>query len=150
MRAAERPLPWLRLLAPQENVADLYQAAAVFLSPSRSEGLPYSVCEAMANGLPVVLSDIPALAFAHRSSGAVFSSAGDSRSLAEAVRAVLRWTPDERRQCGQANQDLVRNEFDLQVWARRCSKSTRKSSEGKLTRRRAPWTPCAEFRNLSA
>ena len=39
-RAAGRSLPWLRLLAPQENVADLYQAAAAFLSPSRSEGLP--------------------------------------------------------------------------------------------------------------
>ncbi len=131
MRVAERPLPWLRLLAPQENVADLYQAAAVFLSPSRSEGLPYSVCEAMANGLPVVLSDIPTLAFARRSSGAVFSLAGDSRSLAEAVRAVLHWMPDERRQCGQANQDLVRNEFDLQVWARRVFEVYQEVLQGK-------------------
>lgn len=112
-------------------MADLYQAAAVFLSPSRSEGLPYSVCEAMANGLPVVLSDIPALAFAHRSCGAVFSLAGDSRSLAEAVRAVLHWTPDERRQCGQANQDLVRNEFDLQVWARRMFEVYQEVLQGK-------------------
>jgi glycosyltransferase involved in cell wall biosynthesis len=73
----------------------------------------------MANGLPVVLSDIPSMAFAHRSPGAVFSVPGDSRSLAEAVRAVLHWTPDQRRQRCQANQELVRNEFDVQTWARR-------------------------------
>ena len=118
-RAAGRQIPWLRLLAPQENVADLYQAAAMFLSPSRSEGLPYSVCEAMANGLPVVLSDIPSMAFAHRSPGAVFAVPGDSRSLAEAVRNVLGWTPEGRRQRCQANRDLIRGEFDVQVWARR-------------------------------
>ncbi len=117
--AAGRSLPWLRLLAPQENVADLYQAAAAFLSPSRSEGLPYSVCEAMANGIPVVLSDIPSMAFAHRSPGAVFAAPGDSRSLAEAVRSVLGWTPDQRQDRCQANRDLVRGEFDVQVWARR-------------------------------
>ncbi len=119
VRAAGRPLPWLRLLAPQENVADLYQAAAIFLLPSRSEGLPYSVCEAMANSTPVVLSDIPAMAFAHRSAGTVFSAPGDSRSLTEAVRAVLHWTPEQRRQRCQANQDLIRGEFDVQIWVRR-------------------------------
>ena len=118
--AAGRPLPWLRLLTPQENVADLYQAAAIFLSPSRSEGLPYSVCEAMANGIPVVLSDIAAHGLAR-----IAVPGRSSRRRATAGRwprpsaACSHWTPDQRRQCGQANQDLIRREFDVRIWARR-------------------------------
>ena len=68
---------WLRLLAPTDQVADLLHAASVFLSASRNEGLPYSVCEAMAAGTAVALSDIPALAWAHKAPGAVFFPPGD-------------------------------------------------------------------------
>jgi glycosyltransferase involved in cell wall biosynthesis len=43
-------------LAP-ERVAELYRAADAFLLPSRGEGFPLTVQEAMASGLPVVLAD---------------------------------------------------------------------------------------------
>jgi D-inositol-3-phosphate glycosyltransferase len=42
------------------RVAELYRAADAFLLPSRGEGFPLTVQEAMASGLPVVLSDDPA------------------------------------------------------------------------------------------
>jgi glycosyltransferase involved in cell wall biosynthesis len=41
------------------NIMDYYKASDVYISSSKSEGLPNSVLEAMASGLPVVLSDIP-------------------------------------------------------------------------------------------
>lgn len=41
------------------NVPEFLQAADVYLATSKSEGLPNGVLEAMATGLPVLLSDIP-------------------------------------------------------------------------------------------
>lgn len=109
---------WLHIIPPTDHVADLYRAAAVFLSSSRSEGCPYSIAEAMANGLPVVLSDLPGVAWA-RSPGALFFASGDSAALAAAVRQVLDWNADVRGRHAVANEQLIRTHFDVLVWANR-------------------------------
>jgi len=49
----------IKFLGNIPNVAEYLQIADCFVSASRSEGLPYSVMEAMATGLPCILSDIP-------------------------------------------------------------------------------------------
>jgi glycosyltransferase involved in cell wall biosynthesis len=45
----------------REDVEWLYQAAAVYCQPSRSEGLPNAVIEAMCCGLPIVAADVGGL-----------------------------------------------------------------------------------------
>jgi len=49
----------VHVLEPTDDVRTLYAAADVFCSPSRAEGTPYSVMEALSSGTPVVASDIP-------------------------------------------------------------------------------------------
>lgn len=51
----------VRLVGAQTNMSDWYQAADIFFLPSRGEGLPGVVMEAMTYGLPVVASNIPCL-----------------------------------------------------------------------------------------
>jgi glycosyltransferase involved in cell wall biosynthesis len=47
---------------PSERVAELYRAADALLLPSRGEGFPVTVQEAMASGLPVVMTNDPSYA----------------------------------------------------------------------------------------
>jgi D-inositol-3-phosphate glycosyltransferase len=57
-------LPGVDVLGPipSERVAELYRAADAMLLPSRGEGFPVAVQEAMTSGLPVVMSDDPGYA----------------------------------------------------------------------------------------
>jgi len=50
--------PRLRLLGPRDDVPAVLAAADVFVLPSRREGMPRSIIEAMMTALPVVATDI--------------------------------------------------------------------------------------------
>ncbi len=47
---------YIRFAGYQENVADIYYAADIFVFPSLQEGMPVALMEAMASGLPCVAS----------------------------------------------------------------------------------------------
>lgn len=53
----ENIIPYVRFLGVREDISDLMRAADVFLFPSLFEGLPVTVVEAQAAGLPIVMSD---------------------------------------------------------------------------------------------
>jgi alpha-1,3-rhamnosyl/mannosyltransferase len=74
---------------PEADAAALYAGADLFAFPSRHEGFGIPVLEAMAQGTPVVASDIPAL----REVGgdaARFVAVDDVDALADAIGALLR------------------------------------------------------------
>ena len=48
----------VKLLGFRKDVNEIYKAADVFVFPSYREGLPFSLMEAMASGLPVICSNI--------------------------------------------------------------------------------------------
>ncbi len=93
------------------GAAVLFAAFDVFVAPSRKEGLPLAVLEAMALGLPVVASDIPA----HRevlgdASGGL--ATGTVEAFAARLTELLSG-PDRRGRLAAENRTRARSEFDV-------------------------------------
>ncbi len=80
----------LRLLGYRDDVSDLMAAADIFALPSRFEGLPMSVIEAMLTGLPVVATDVrgPAEQVVPELTGLLVPP-GDASALATALRRLV-------------------------------------------------------------
>ena len=84
--------PNVRVLGPQsrEQLEVLYRAADAFLLPSRGEGFPLVVQEAMASGLPAVLCRDPGYEpYLNGAGRGVTLTDPDPGALLEAVRALL-------------------------------------------------------------
>lgn len=73
------------------DLAELYRNAAVFVLPSRLEGLPLTLLEAAAHGAPVIASDIDPHREILRTDGPGHRlvPVGDERALTRALRAAL-------------------------------------------------------------
>jgi D-inositol-3-phosphate glycosyltransferase len=75
---------------PRERIALVYRAADALLAPSRGEGLPLAVLEALASGLPVVASDDPGYRESLRDAGSALKLlAPDGRAMGRALRELL-------------------------------------------------------------
>ena len=93
------------------DVADLLSAADAFVMSSISEGIPLTIIEAMAAGLPVVstaVGGIPEM-IDHERSGILVPS-GDHRALANAL-IKLQQVPSLRRAIGEQGRERAKRMF---------------------------------------
>lgn len=97
---AARPLPPNLSLRPPVERTDLaaaYAAASVYVQPSRSEGLPNALCEAMLAGCVPVVSSVGAMPEAVGDLGPVVRQPSGA-ALADAIGAALDAATGPRRQ----------------------------------------------------
>jgi glycosyltransferase involved in cell wall biosynthesis len=106
----------VRVVAPREDVERFYAAADVLVSPSRSEGMPLAMLEALASGVPVVASDIPGHRFIAGSVSACVLARADGADLATRIREVLGWSAERRRAETEAARAWVVEHADLRAW----------------------------------
>lgn len=73
------------------NVDEYMKCADIFVLPSKQEGFPISIIEAMSSGLGVIGSDIPEIAKAQIENGkdGYTFTTGDSWSLAETIEKLI-------------------------------------------------------------
>ena len=103
--------PWVRVVAPRDDVETLYAATDVFVSASREEGFPYAIGEAMASGLPAVSSDIPGPAAYFAAAGVETFPSEDAVRLEAALRELVR--SEDRERLGTANREFIRARLSL-------------------------------------
>jgi glycosyltransferase involved in cell wall biosynthesis len=93
----------------QEKIQRFYQAADVFVLPSRMEGLPNALLEAMACGLPTIASPLPGVSevIEHDSNGLLVSPDA-SAALPNAILHLLEHPGIAKRLGGAAHQTIMK------------------------------------------
>ena len=80
----------VKLLGEQSNVAKFLSSADVFILPSRSEGLPMALLEAMSVGLPVIVTKMEGLdEVVIEGVHGLFAPINDARALAQVILQLL-------------------------------------------------------------
>jgi glycosyltransferase involved in cell wall biosynthesis len=90
---------------PERRMARLLQSSKIFVLPSLREGFGLAVAEAMAAGLPCIISDLPALREFY-SSAAIFVPPSNVESLSDAVLFLLQH-PEKRRELRKRGQKIA-------------------------------------------
>lgn len=106
------------LLGERVDVAACLGAMDIFVLPSRSEGFPNALGEAMAMGLPCVTTNVGDAAMLLGDTGSVVPPR-DPAALAEAVLALAALPLEQRRQLGQRARERVLDRFSLQQTSER-------------------------------
>ena len=114
----------LRGALPHDEVVARYRDAQVFVLPcirtrdGHVDGIPNVVPEAMATGLPVVSSDLPAMReLIDDGVHGLLVAPGDEPALADALARVLR-EPALRARLGRSAREVVTRHFDVEINAR--------------------------------
>lgn len=104
----------VRLLGNRQDVPALLAAADLFVLASLWEGLPLALLEAMAAGLPSVVTAVgenPEVIEGGKSG--ILIPPADEVALSAAVRRVLHMEPRERQRMGQAARERVDRRYSL-------------------------------------
>jgi glycosyltransferase involved in cell wall biosynthesis len=88
--AAASPQGSIGFLGHRTDLPDLLQSADIFILPSRFEAFPYSLIEAMASGLPCIVTDVGEnAAIVQNGQCGLVVPPEDADALADAIRTLL-------------------------------------------------------------
>ena len=103
-----------------EAVADFYGAADVYISSTHSDGTSVSLLEAMASGLPVIVTDIPAnREWVRREVNGWLAPDGDADEFARLLLLAATLAPEDRHRMASQNRRVVEERAD---WRRNFEK----------------------------
>ena len=102
------------ILGPRSDMPRVYSALDLLVSSSRSEAFPLTIAEAMACGLPCVVTDVGDSARIVSETGRVIP-AGDSFALTEAVESLRSLNTEKYHQLGVLARERVEKLYNLDM-----------------------------------
>ena len=104
----------VRVLERVEIMNHLYAASDCFVAPSRGEGMPFSVVEALASGVPVVASDhLPGHVYLSDQVAACETVPGEPEPIADAVARMLARPPEQAEREAREAREWIEGNLDL-------------------------------------
>ena len=108
--------PGIRWLGPSDDMPSVYAQADAVVLPSYREGMPRSLLEAAAMGLPAVATDVPGCRHIVTDGvNGLLCEARSADSLYDALERLLAMSDAERAALGAAGRARVEAEFDEQL-----------------------------------
>lgn len=104
----------LRGFIPDEEVASFYQRGDVFVLPTLFEGMPTVVLEAMANQLPVIVTDVGATAELVNKENGFLIEKNSAVALANALISFKNLDDSIKESMGKASLKMVEEKFTWQ------------------------------------
>ncbi len=112
-----------------DDIGAAHRRSGLFVLPSRVEGLSNALLEAMASGLPAVVSDIPGnTAVVRNGVEGIVVPVGDAEALADALLKLYR-SPDLRAQMGRMARTRAQEAFAMEKVAERLEAAYRQAIE---------------------
>lgn len=108
---------------------ELYGRCHALVLPTRFEGMPTVVLEAMANARPVIVSDVGATAELVKGSNGLLIEKGKASSLIAAIEEFIGLSVEERSQMGRNGSRKVQERYTWPVVARRSADLARELME---------------------
>ncbi|MFV0315592.1 MAG: glycosyltransferase family 4 protein [Microthrixaceae bacterium] len=100
----------------RDEVYERLAGADIFVLPTEYEGQPFTIIESLAAGVPIVASDIPAIAsMITDGDNGTLVPWGDAAALHDAIVSLLE-DPDERRRISKLNRRAAHERYDRSVF----------------------------------
>lgn len=106
---------WITLLPPRNDIATYYHGVDLFISPSRSEGLCYSIIEASYCQCAVVASDI----FGQKEitiDGLLWCKPENAPDLAGKICNVMELSPEEYQKRTESMKQAAQAQYSIERW----------------------------------
>lgn len=108
----------LRFLGMRSDIPEVLAASDIFVSSSHWEGAPVSLLEAMANGLPPVVTDVGENALVLDGTGAILVRPRDPEALARGVIEIID-SPDRGARTADAVRERALGRYGVATWVER-------------------------------
>jgi len=108
----------VRILGYRQDALEILKCMDFYISPSLSEGLPISLLEAFAAGVPAIATEIPGNKDVLSSSAfGVLSDPGSPKSIAQGIRKMLALSEQERNIITRNAFNRVKDSFSVDTMA---------------------------------